>query len=268
MRKWVLVLLVLTLGLFLGITSTIRAETPRPQEFRGNVIVNGNSTPQGSTVAVRTGGIQIASVITDSRSRYGFNSPLLVSTSSGSLLEFYVNGIRAQETANCKYGEVTLLDLTVNPDLTMSASGTAKILPAVTASTGNYTVSNLNVSPSSVNPGQPVNITVDVKNNGATAANSKIAVLVNGTMEIEQSISLASGKTQKLTYTLSKENPGDYNIVISNQNVKFSVVSSSASRFEWSKGIQWWIYVIGGIVLLLIILIVILIISRRNSGYF
>ncbi len=268
MRKYVLVLLALTFGSILSLTSPIKAESPRPQEFRGNIIVDGNPTPPGSIVIVRTGGIQIASVITDAKGRYGFNSPLLVSASSGALLEFYVNGAKARETATCKSGEVTLLNLNIEPGSGTSIPNQAIQQPAVSALSGNYTILNLNISPSSVNPGEPVTITAEIKNNSSGTGNFKVTVMVNGITEIEQSISLGTGKTQKLIYTMSKETPGNYNVMINDRNGIFSVVSPSPSWFGWLTSMQWWVYAIAGIFLVLIILIVILVISRRNASYF
>jgi hypothetical protein len=264
----ILLLPILLLGLLFNLPLPLNAESPRPQEFRGSVIVNGNPTPQSSTVTVRTGGIQIASVATDAKGRYGFSSPLLVSASSGALLEFYVNGAKARETANCKSGEITLLNLTVDPgsvDQNSTLSGTQ---PAIASSTGNYTISNLSVSPTAVKPGELVTITAYITNSSGSASNYKVTVAVNGVNEIEQALSLGPGKTQKVMYTISKENAGTYDVAVNNQNGSFSVATSGTSWFAWLTGGPWWMYTIAGIGILFVILIIILLISRRNSGYF
>jgi hypothetical protein len=268
MRMCLLVLVAIVSVGLLSLPSGVIAESPRPQEFRGNVTVNGTPSPPGSVVTVRTGGIQIASVATDSKGRYGFNPPLLVSASSGAPLEFYINGVKAKETTNCKSGEMTLLNLTLAPDSPIPTSDLSITIPVITASTGNYTITSLNISSSSIKPGEPVTITAEIKNNTVNAGNFKVTVSVNGIPEIEQSISLGAGKTQKLIYTLSRENPGNYTISIGSRNGSFSVTGSNTSGPGWFTGTEWWMYTIAGIAVILVILVIILVISRRNSSYF
>ncbi len=259
---------IVLLGLLLNLALPINAESPRPQEFRGSVIVNGNPTPQGSMVTVRTGGIQIASVTTDAKGRYGFNSPLLVSALSGTLLEFYVNGAKTRETATCKSGEITLLNLTIDPGAVDQNFTMPDTHAAIAPSTGNYTISNLSISPTSVKSGELVTITADITNSSGTTGNYKVTVVVNGVNEIEQALSLGPGKTQKLIYTLTKENAGTYDVAINDRNGSFSVTLSGTSWFASLTRGPWWVYTIAGIGILLVILVVILLISRRNSSYF
>jgi hypothetical protein len=268
MRMTLLVLPVLIFGALLSLPTPICGESPRPQEFRGNVIVNGTPSPPGSLVTVRTGGIQIASVATDSRGRYGFNSPLLVSANSGALLEFYINGVKAKEIANCKSGEMTLLNLTVDPDSPMPVSNLPDPDSATVASPEKYSITDFKISPLSVKPGELVTITAQVLNSDKSAGTFKVIVLVNNLPEIEQSISLGTGKTQKLIYTLSRENPGIYTVSISDRNGSFTVTGSNSPGLEWFGGLEWWIYAITGIAVILVILVIILVISRRNSSYF
>jgi hypothetical protein len=268
MRMAIPVFLVLIFGASLSLPTPICAESPRPQEFRGNVIVNGTPSPPGSIVTVKTGGVQIASVTTDSRGRYGFNIPLLVSANPGARLEFYINGVKAKETANCKSGEMTVLNLTVDPDSTIPASDPpASELPEAIL-TENYTITDLKISPASAKPGEPVIITAQILNTDKNAGIFKVMVLVNNLPEIEQTVSLGAGKTQKLVYSLTRENQGNYTISISDRNASFSVTGSNTSGAGLFTGTEWWIYAIAGIAVILVILVTILLISRRNSSYF
>jgi hypothetical protein len=259
------VITVVMMATMLNLASSLYAQSPTtPQEFKGNVTVNGSPPPPASTVSVRAGGTQIAFTATDSQGRYGYSSPLLVSIAAGTLLEFYVNGVKAQQTATFKPGELTVLNLAVAPESTPTSPSSVSQPPAVTSSIANFIVSNLGVSPSSVKYGEIVTVTAEVRNGGGEGAYTVI-LKVNDVAEIEQAVTLSSGRTQKLIYTISKEKPGDYRVTINDQSAKFTV---TLPETFWLTGQPWWIYVIGGIVLLLIILFIVLIISRRNAYYY
>lgn len=272
--------------LFLILTMTLSLALPAyaqplgiPQEFRGNITVNGSPPPQGSTVSVRTSGNQVATTTTDAQGRYGYSSPLVVTVSTDALLEFYVNGVKAQETAKYDPGKVTTLNLTV---VSVSASPPPASPPAQTLppaqpplpppSTASFAVSNLNVSPSSVKTDEAVTVTADVKNSGGSAGTYKIVLKVNGNNEVEQTITLSAGKTQKLVFNLSKPQAGEYSITIDSQSAKFKVSADEASWISWLikkvTNLPWWMYVVIGIGGLLVILVIILIIRRRNAYYY
>jgi hypothetical protein len=267
------------LPLFLILTMTLSLALPAyaqplgiPQEFRGSITVNGSPPPQGSTVSVRTGGNQVATTTTDAQGRYGYSSPLVVTVSTDALLEFYVNGVNAQETTKYDPGKVTTLNLTVvsgsaspppSSPPTQTLSPTQPPLPA--PSIASFAVSNLNVSPASVKPDEAVIVTADVKNSSSSAGTYKIALKVNGNNEVEQTITLSAGKTQKLVFNLSKPQAGEYSIAIDSQSTKFKV---SAAETSWLTGQPWWMYAVIGISGLLMILVIILIIRRRNAYYY
>jgi hypothetical protein len=259
------VVIVLILATMMSVASSLYAQSPTtPQEFRGNVTVNGSPIPQGSTVSVRAGGIQIAFTPTDSKGRYGYSSPLLVSMTAGTFLEFYVNGVKAQETATFKPGELTILNLTVVPGSTQTSPPPAIQPPTVASSIANFIVSNLSVSPSSARYGETVTLNAEVKNGGGDG-NYTVILKVNDVNEIEQDVTLSSGRTQKLIYTICKEKPGNYRVTINDQTTNFSV---TIPETFWLTSQPWWMYVIGVMVLLLIVLFIVLIISRRNANYY
>jgi hypothetical protein len=262
---------ILMLLTILSLTLPAYAQPPEiPQEFRGNVIVNGTPPPQGTTILVRSGSIQIAATTTDAQGRYGYSSPLLVSTTNGSLLEFSVNGIKAKETATSKSGEMTTLNLTVSssaPPSQQPAIPPESTLPSTPPSTG-FAISNLNINQSSVKPGEPVTVTAEVKNSSGSESSYKIVLQVNNATEIEQTVTLGHNRSQKLTYTISKEKVGKYTVAIGSQSNSFSVNPPDVSWISTITNQPWWLYAVIGIGVILVILIGILIISRRNASYF
>jgi hypothetical protein len=253
----------------LSLSLPVYAQPPEiPQEFRGNIIVNGTPPPQGTTILVRIGSTQIAATTTDAQGRYGYASPLLVSTTNGSLLEFFVNGIKAKETATSKSGEITTLNLTVSSSSPPPQQQPSATPPSTSSSAANFIVSNLNISQSSVKPGEPVTVTADVKNSGDSEGTYKVLLQVNNTTEIEQTVTLSPGRTQKLTYAISKDKVGKYTVAVDSQSNSFSVNPPEVSWISAITNQPWWLYTIVGIGVLLVLLVVILVISRRNSSYF
>jgi hypothetical protein len=265
-----LIIALLLLLLILVPFMSVSAQTPEiPQEFRGNVTVDGSPAPQGTTIVVRIGTTQIASTITDTQSRYGCSSPLLVSTINGSFLEFYVNGIKAKETALARSGEITTLYLTVN-SISPSPSQQPSATPSgfSTSPAASSIISNLTITPSSVKVGEVVTITADMANSGTAEGTYKVVLQINNSTEIEQTVTLSPGRMQKLIYSVIREKIGTYNVVIDSQTGSFSVNSAEASWLSIVLNQPWWLYVIIGIGILLALLAILLMISRRNTSYF
>lgn len=266
----VLLFLILTMTMVTALPA--HAQSPGiPQEFRGNITFNGKPPPAGSTVSVRTGGAAIATTTTDAQGRYGYSSPLVVTASTDTLLEFYVNGVKAQETAKYDPGKVTTLNLTVasgsplTPPPPASPTPSPAQSPSSSPSTASFVVSNLNVSPSSAKTDEAVTVTADIKNNGSSADTYKVVLKVNGNTEVEQTVTLSAGKTQQLVFNLSKPQAGEYSITIDSQSTKFKV---STAEVLWLTGQPWWMYAVIGIGGLVVILVIILVIRRRNAYYY
>jgi hypothetical protein len=102
------------LSLMLGIAQPAQADAPPapPHQLYGTVTVNDNPAPPGTAVSIRIGGTEVASAATDAQGKYGYSPTLKISGSSGTTMEFYVNGIKAQQTYTLSSGAVTNLNLT------------------------------------------------------------------------------------------------------------------------------------------------------------
>jgi len=74
-------------------------------------------------------------------------------------------------------------------------------------------VGNLSLSPSSVEAGEDVNISVDVAN-PSTYTDQTYAVILwlNGTVETGQDITLAPGETSTVSFTVAPDSAGDYEV--------------------------------------------------------
>lgn len=262
--------LLLTFAMMLNLALPAYAQAPaNVQEFWGTVTVDGKAASEGAMVSVRTGGVQVGSDMVDAQGRYGFYSPLAVTAKTGALLEFYVNGVKAQQTATCELGKRTNLNLTV-----VSGSGAQPKQPSSSApptgSAAGFAISGLKAKPASVKSGETVTITADVKNSGGSQGTAKITVKVNGAIEIEQAVTLGPGRTQKVIFTLNKEQAGEYKVTMDGQSTSFKVSTSGAANkswISWLTTLPWWMYVVIAIGLILVILVIIVLIQRRNMYY-
>ena len=111
----VLTALLLIMVIVSGLTTVVHAAAPpgMPHQFYGTVKNNGALVGAGYQVVVRTGTAQLGAVSTDSLGKYGYDPLLLVPAQSGQLIDFYVNGVKAAQTATFSAGGVNRLDLTV-----------------------------------------------------------------------------------------------------------------------------------------------------------
>jgi hypothetical protein len=115
------ILLALLLALFA--TPVYAGSIPSlPHAFYGAVMINGSLAPAGSQVEVRGEGVQTGvsnnPFVTTAAGMYGGSNPLAPklivqgSITEGATLTFYVNGVKAAQTAAWHSGEVTELNLT------------------------------------------------------------------------------------------------------------------------------------------------------------
>jgi hypothetical protein len=87
-----------------------------------------------------------------------------------------------------------------------------------------FEVSNLTVSPSVVAPGEPVIVTVDVRNIGYLEGTYKMELRVNGEVEEIKNITLNPKEKVTIMFTLQKEMKKSYFVEVEDLNQTFDVV--------------------------------------------
>lgn len=429
-----LVLLLLTICL--SAAGAAHAQPPQiPHRFYGTVVIGDSPAAAGATVSARINGVEVASTTTDSQGRYGYGAePLLVSGSNGATVEFYVNGVKAQQTYTLNSGSMTELNLTVgsgtppppppppsppapppptppspppqppstptgtrisasllgttatlnlsqsgvlasattlasadgavklslraNTTVTIqgtslsvsaeptppsppsgarliaaykfSPSGTsfspaatltlkydpttlpagipesalyisrwdgsswsrlpstvdtvAKTVsaevshfsiyailgesgaappPAPAPSPASFSVTDLKVAPVTVKPGETVTITATVTNSGGSAGTYRAVLEINGTAEAEKEIALDAGKTTAISFTITRDKAGGYQVSIADRSASFEVVAPETAKR--TPGTQEWL-VIGALIIgvLVIVLTVLALIRSRQ----
>jgi PGF-pre-PGF domain-containing protein len=123
-----------------------------------------------------------------------------------------------------------------------AVSGTA-MTPAPAA----FTVSALTISPSQVSVGEEVSISVTVKNTGDLAGTCTVTLKINGIVEDTENVTLAGGATRVVTFTISEDTEGTYNINVNGQTGAFTVVKPTPAPTRWPliAGIVGAIAIIG-----------------------
>ena len=86
--------------------------------------------------------------------------------------------------------------------------------PAPPVSLPNIVTQSASLSAKSVTPGTPVTVTADIANKSAVNGNKKVTLYVNGQVETTQGVNVSSGSTSKLTFNVSRSEPGDYTVYV------------------------------------------------------
>jgi len=95
-----------------------------------------------------------------------------------------------------------------------SSSGAATSTLTPTIIPVAITVQSATLSTKSVTPGTPVTVTADIANKGTVNGSKKVTLYVNGQVESTQGVTVSSGSSSKLTFNVSRSEPGDYNVYV------------------------------------------------------
>lgn len=123
-----------------------------------------------------------------------------------------------------------------------------------------FIISSFNVSPTSVEVGEPVTITAAVTNSGGSQGSYTAVLKVNGAVEAEKEISLSPGETKTVTFTIRKESAGKYNIAIDGKSGSFQVGTAGKS-----EGPSMQLMIGFGVCGILIIVLIVLIVRRLTA---
>jgi len=133
-----------------------------------------------------------------------------------------------------------------------------------------FSLSNLTVQPAEVQPGEAVTITVAVANTGGTEGSYTVVLNLNGTKETEKSVTVASGASEVVTFSVSKEVVGSYSVTVDGLSASFTVLAPAppapptpAPPTKPAAPTNWPL--IGGIIVaaIVVVLLVIFLLRRR-----
>ena len=118
-----------------------------------------------------------------------------------------------------------------------------------------FEVSSLSVSPSEVEPDEPVQVSVTVKNVGEESGTHTIAVKVDGATVDYKDVTLAGGESKSVTFTVTAKAEGSHTVEVDGQRESFTV-TVKPKPFPW-------VYVVVAVV---IIAVAVMMLDRRRSS--
>jgi hypothetical protein len=136
-------------------------------------------------------------------------------------------------------------------------------LPAPHLPPADIRLQNLSVSPGQAQAGQPVTVLANVVNNGASSGSYNVALRINGKVEQQRTVEVSPGAAYPVKFTVTKSQPGTYDVAIDNQRASFTVLGGeTTSRAPVSDGL---IALIAMAVLILATVVVLMITFRRPA---
>lgn len=86
--------------------------------------------------------------------------------------------------------------------------------PTPPVALSNISVQNVTLSSIRVTPGTPITVTADILNKSTVNGNKKVTLYVNGEVESTQGVTVNSGSSSQLTFSISRNEPGEYNVYV------------------------------------------------------
>ena len=154
-------------------------------------------------------------------------------------------------------GTVTKTDgFMVLPLIPSTGGGSGSSSPAGAApppvSLPSLAIQSASLSAKTVTPGTPVTVTADIANKGAVNGIKKVTLYVNGQVESTQGITVNSGGSTKLTFNVSRSEPGEYSVYVDGVpagSFKVELFRESDGILIFSAGLVALAFLIGMVML-------------------
>jgi hypothetical protein len=101
----------------------------------------------------------------------------------------------------------------------LTGSFTVEEKPAPAA----FSITNLSIQPTQVQPKEVVTITVLVSNTGGTEGSYTVVLKINGVKEAEKTVALDAGKSQEVSFSITREKAGSYSVTVDGLSGSFTV---------------------------------------------
>ncbi|MGD1117856.1 MAG: CARDB domain-containing protein [Dehalococcoidales bacterium] len=86
-----------------------------------------------------------------------------------------------------------------------------------------FSLSSLAISPAQVSPGDNVDINLTVANTGGLGGSYTVVLNINGAQEAEKSVTINGGSSQTVSFSVTKTDPGTYNVGVGGLTGSFTV---------------------------------------------
>jgi hypothetical protein len=132
------------------------------------------------------------------------------------------------DTTAGKWVELPCVVDTVNNKITASVAHFTTFAIIGKAKPAAFSLSSLVVSPTEVAPGEKVNISVLVANNGGTDGTYTLVLKINDVKEAEKTTTIGAGSSQTVSFSVAKTDAGSYNVSVNGMSGSFTVVAPPA----------------------------------------
>ena len=114
-----------------------------------------------------------------------------------------------------------------------------------------FGISNISINPTQAKTGEPITISADITNVSDTAGTYAASLWIDNTIETGKNVTLQAGETSKVTYTVTRNVAGNYEVRLDRLFGSFSVtgepVTPTGTNWMLIIGIAAAIIIIGGI---------------------
>ena len=148
---------------------------------------------------------------------------------------------------------------TVIPKTKTSQSASIATSLQGTVQLSSISVKSASLSTTKVAPGSPVTVTADVVNTGTVNGASSIKVYVNGELENSQGVSVNSGSSTPVTFTISRNEPGTYSVYVGGTQAGSFTVDQFADP-------NIILYLSGALLIFAFVIGLLFILRRRQAG--
>ncbi len=123
-----------------------------------------------------------------------------------------------------------------------------------------FELSNLAINPAQVITGEPVTISIIVKNTGGLKSSYTLTLKVNGEIEQSKEVTLADGESKQVSFSVARDEPGTYPIVVGGLTAEFTVLAPESSPPDRTF---WWMVLLAAVI---ISLVAVIMSWRRGRG--
>jgi hypothetical protein len=250
---------------------TLQVEAANPagttHQFYGTVSGSGGLVGAGYTVTAMVNGQQVASATTDSHGQWGYSPLFVVTASSNTNIEFYVNGVLAGTAAGCI--STNRMELVYNaPPLSPVSTGTETVTAGAISSGGTTTffigkqptgtspaktttpektqtvaappvtsvaVIHLSALPQVAEADEDVNVTVRLLNKGNTEFTGGVVLKVNDIVEQQKDVTIAINEAGTINFQVNRSEPGNYQATVDDYSTDFIVKERQAVDISQSR---------------------------------
>jgi methanogen extracellular protein (TIGR04279 family) len=97
-----------------------------------------------------------------------------------------------------------------------------------------FTLRDLTVSPTQVNPGDPVTVTATVRNTGGLTGSTPVNLMINGEPDDTATVTLDPVSSTTVSFTVTRDAEGTYVVVVSGIVATFTVLAPPPPSVPWA----------------------------------